>query len=163
MKIAALLLSAAALVAACASTPARAPDLFPSLQQAKVRATTSTGTHEFSVWIAADPRSQERGLMYVRDMPPDRGMFFLFGFPHVIAFWMKNTYLSLDIVFIDEDGKVLNIAADARPLSLDPITSDGAGLAVLEVLGGTAKKIGLKPGDHVSLTSLRTTGTTPPP
>jgi uncharacterized membrane protein (UPF0127 family) len=158
MKPAALLLAAIAVAAACASTPDGAPALFPQLEQGKVQATTATGTHEFTVWIAADPMSQRRGLMYVRDMPPDRGMFFLFEFPHVIAFWMKNTYLSLDIVFIAEDGTVLNIAADAKPLSLDPIWSDGDALTVLEVRGGTAKKIGLKPGDHVSLTSLRTTG-----
>lgn len=161
MKLAALLLSAAALVAACASTPARAPALFPALQQAKVRAVTSTGTHEFSVWIAADPKSRERGLMFVREMPADRGMLFVFEFPQDVAFWMKDTFLPLDLVFIAEDGTVLNIAANAKPFSLDPIESDGEALTVLEVLGGTAKKIGLKPGDRLELPSLRTTGKAP--
>lgn len=147
MKLAALLLAAAALAAA-----------FPSLQQAKVQATTATGTHEFAVWIAADAKSRERGLMFVRDMPPDRGMLFVFEFPQVVAFWMKDTYLSLDLVFLDEDGMVLNVAANAKPLSLDPIESEGDALAVLELRGGTAKKIGLKAGDRLTLPSLRTTG-----
>jgi uncharacterized membrane protein (UPF0127 family) len=158
MRHAALFLAAAALAAACAGTPA----LFPSLQQAKVQATTATGTHEFAVWIAADPKSRERGLMYVRDMPPDRGMLFVFEFPQPVAFWMKDTYLPLDLVFLAEDGTVLNVAANAKPLSLDPIESDGDALAVLEVLGGTAKKIGLKAGNRLQLPSLRTTGTPAP-
>jgi uncharacterized membrane protein (UPF0127 family) len=144
VKLAALLLAAAA--------------LFPQLPQGTVQVTTATGSHAFSVWIAADPKSRERGLMFVRDLPAERGMLFLFEFPQDVAFWMKNTVLSLDLVFIAEDGTVLNVAANAKPFSLDPIASDGEVLAVLEVLGGTAKKIGLKPGDRVSLPSLRTTG-----
>ena len=162
MKHAALLLAAAALAAACASTPGRTPALFPSLQQAEVQATTATGTHAFAVWIAGDAKSRERGLMFVRDMAPDRGMLFVFEFPQEVAFWMKDTYLSLDLVFLAADGTVLNIAANAKPLSLDPIESEGDALAVLEVLGGTAKKIGLKAGDRLSLPSLRTTGTLRP-
>lgn len=139
------------------------PDLFPSLQQAKVQAMTATGAHEFSVWIAADAKSRERGLMYVRELPPDRGMLFLFEAPQELAFWMKNTYLPLDLVFIAEDGTVLNVAENTKPFSLDPIESDGEALAVLEVRGGTAKQIGLKAGDRLKLPGLRTTGTAAPP
>lgn len=148
----------AALVAACASTPARTPALFPSLQQAQVQVTTASGVHEFDVWIAADDRSRERGLMYVRELPPGRGMLFLFEQPQPLAFWMKNTYLSLDLIFIDHAGRVLNVAANTRPHSLDPIPSDGEAIAVLEVLGGTARSIGLKSGDRLTLPTLRTTG-----
>lgn len=148
----------AALAAACAGTPARAPALFPSLEQARVTVTTATGEHEFGVWIAADDRSREQGLMFVRDLPPDRGMLFLFEQPQPVAFWMKDTYLSLDLIFIDPAGRVLNVAADARPQSLTPIRSRGDALAVLEVLAGTARKIGLKPGDRIGLPTLRTTG-----
>jgi uncharacterized membrane protein (UPF0127 family) len=162
MKLAALMLAAAALTVACAAAPGRTPALFPSLQQAKVQATTATGTHEFAVWIAADAKSRERGLMYVRDMPPDRGMLFVFEFPQVVAFWMKDTYIPLDLVFLAEDGTVLNVAANAKPLSLDPIESEGDALAVLELRGGTAKKIGLKAGDRLQLPSLRTTGASLP-
>ena len=96
--------------------------------------------------------------MYVRELPADRGMLFLFERPQPVAFWMKNTYLSLDLVFIDPAGRVLNVATDAEPHSLSPIRSRGEALAVLEVLAGTAIRIGLRPGDRVGLPTLRTTG-----
>ena len=154
MKLSTFILALLALVAACAS----APSLFPALEQAKVQARTARGTHDFSVWIAADDQSRERGLMYVRELPPDRGMLFVFEFPQQVAFWMKDTVLSLDLVFIDPAGKVLNIAANAKPFSLDPIESHGRAIAVLEVLAGTARQIGLEAGDTITLPSLRTTG-----
>jgi uncharacterized membrane protein (UPF0127 family) len=154
------LFAGVALVAACASTPA-APgrDLFPALPQAEIQAVTASGTHRFLVWIAADDRSRQRGLMFVRELPGDRGMLFLFEHPQEAAFWMKDTYLSLDLVFIEPAGSVVNIAPDARPFSLDPISSDGPVIAVLEVPAGTARRIGLAPGDRISLPTLRTTGT----
>jgi uncharacterized membrane protein (UPF0127 family) len=154
MRSSAFILAMLALVAACASTP----DLFPSLEQAKLQASTAHGTHDFSVWIAADDQSRERGLMFVRELPPDRGMLFLFEFPQEVAFWMKNTVLSLDLIFIDPAGKVLNVAANARPYSLDPIESHGRAIAVLEVVAGTARKLDLKAGDTITLPTLRTTG-----
>lgn len=141
-----------------ASPPDRAPALFPSLEQAAVSVETAAGAHEFQVWIAADARSRERGLMYVRELPPGSGMLFLFEFPQPLAFWMKNTYLSLDLVFIGRDGSIVNIAENAKPLSLDPIESAGDAVAVLEVVAGTARRLGLKPGDRVRLPGLRTTG-----
>jgi uncharacterized membrane protein (UPF0127 family) len=152
------LLALAALVTACAAKPAPAPNLFPALGQARVTVTTSTGKHEFDVWIAADDRSREQGLMHVRELPADRGMLFLFERPQPIAFWMKDTYLSLDLVFIDPAGRVVNVAADAEPLSLRPIRSRGEAVAVLELLAGTASRIGLQPGDEVGIATLRTTG-----
>jgi len=158
MRRLAPLFACAALVAACASTLARTPALFPSLQQARVQVTTASGVHEFGVWIAADDQSRERGLMHVRELPPGRGMLFLFEQPQRLAFWMKNTYLSLDLIFIDPAGRVLNVAANTRPHSLDPIPSLGDAIAVLEVLGGTARSIGLQPGDRLTLPTLRTTG-----
>jgi hypothetical protein len=158
MRHCAPLFAFVALVAACAGTLASAPALFPSLDQASVTVTTASGKHEFAVWIAADDRSREQGLMYIRELPPDRGMLFLFERPQPAAFWMKDTYLSLDLVFIDPAGRVLNVATDAKPLSLMPIRSSGEALAVLEVLAGTARKIGLEPGDQVELPTLRTTG-----
>ena len=156
------LFACVALIAACASTLARTPALFPSLEQAQVQVTTATGVHEFVVWIAADDRTRERGLMYVRELPPDRGMLFVFEQPQALAFWMKDTYLSLDLIFIDPAGRVLNIAANARPHSLDPIRSEGDAIAVLEVLAGTARTIGLERGDRLNLPTLRTTGTLVP-
>jgi uncharacterized membrane protein (UPF0127 family) len=90
-------------------------------------------------------------------MPADRGMLFIFQVPQPAAFWMKDTYLSLDLIFIDPRGRVLNIARDARPFSLTPIESDGPVIAVLELAAGTAERIGLEPGDRIELPSLRTT------
>jgi uncharacterized membrane protein (UPF0127 family) len=159
MRRLSLALAGAALVTACASTPARPQDPLPALAQAEVRAVTGTGTHHFKVWIAADDRSRARGLMFVRELPPDRGMLFLFEYPQEAAFWMKDTYLSLDLVFIDATGMVLNIAPDARPFSLEPILSDGPVIAVLELSAGTARRIGLAPGDRIHLPSLPTTWT----
>ena len=156
------LFAVAALVTACAGTLASAPALFPSLDQARVTVTTASGEHEFAVWIAADDRSREQGLMYIRELPPDRGMLFLFERPQRVAFWMKDTYLSLDLIFIDPAGRVLNVAADAKPLSLTPIQSRGDAIAVLEVIAGTARRIGLEPGDRINLPTLRTTGSSRP-
>lgn len=157
MRPLALLVACVALIAACASTPAPSPAPFPALQQAEIEAVTASGTHRFSVWIAADDKSREQGLMFVRELSPDRGMLFVFEYPQGVVFWMKDTYLSLDLIFIDPAGAVLNVAPNARPLSLDPIESRGPVIAVLEVLAGTARKIGLTPGNRLILPSLQTT------
>jgi len=157
MRRASLLLGGAALLVACASTPAPSADPFPSLPEAEVEVATESGTHVFRVWVAADDRSRTRGLMFVRELADDRGMLFLFRTPQPAAFWMKDTYIPLDLVFIDPTGRVQNIGHDARPLSLAPIESEGPVTAVLEVKAGTAARIGLAPGDRVSLPTLRTT------
>ncbi len=157
MRASAIVIGILAVAGAGASALDRTPALFPALRQATVRASTAKGEHDFRVWIAGDAKSRERGLMYVRDMPADHGMLFVFEFPQEVAFWMKNTYLPLDLVFIDADGEVLNVAADAKPFSLDPIESRGEALAVLEVLAGTARKVGLEAGSTVSLPALQTT------
>jgi uncharacterized protein len=164
MKALARLVAGLALAAglAPAAAFAGAAPSFPGLPQARIQVTTATGTHEFQVWIAADDESRERGLMHVRELPPDRGMLFMFEAPGRLGFWMKDTYLSLDLVFIGPDGRVLNIAANARPLSLDPILSRGEAIAVLEVVAGTARRIGLEPGDVIPLSTLRTTGAPAP-
>jgi uncharacterized membrane protein (UPF0127 family) len=144
---------------ACASAPAASPPPFPSLPHTDVEVATQSGTHVFKVWIAADDDSRTQGLMHVRELPSDYGMLFLFEQPRPLAFWMKDTWLSLDLVFIRPDGTVVNVAAHARPLSLRPIESDSPAIAVLEVLAGTAERIGLRPGDRVALPTLRTTST----
>jgi hypothetical protein len=156
-----LLLSAAALAVACASAAAESPPPFPGLPYSKVEVITSAGTHVFRVWIAADVESRTQGLMHVRELPSDHGMLFLFDQPRPLTFWMKDTWLSLDLVFINTDGIVVNVATAARPLSLKPIGSDGPALAVLEVLAGTAVRIGLRPGDRVMHPTLRTTSSFP--
>lgn len=122
---------------------------FADLPRAEIQVITAGGQHDFKVWIADTEQSRERGLMFVKSLPPGHGMLFLFERPHFAAFWMKNTYLSLDIVFIGPDGVVVNVARDTEPLSLRPIESDGPVAAVLELVAGTAAKIGLIAGDRV--------------
>jgi uncharacterized protein len=110
---------------------------------------TSTGRHAFEVEIAKDDASRERGLMDRRYMAADRGMLFEFDRDAPAAFWMKNTYIPLDMIFIARSGLVTHIVANAEPLSERVIPSGGPCAAVLELNGGTAASIGLKVGDKV--------------
>jgi uncharacterized protein len=104
----------------------------------------------FDVWVADTPARSEQGLMYVRDLPPDRGMVFPFTPPRVVSFWMKNTYIELDMLFIDAGGHVVKITEHAPPLRLDLLSSDVPVAAVLELRGGEAGLLGLRVGDQVS-------------
>ncbi len=110
---------------------------------------TQTGDHAFSVEVAATPATREHGLMNRRFMPMDRGMLFEFERDGPIAFWMKNTYIPLDMVFIARNGVVTRIVDRAEPFSETPIPSGGPCAAVLELNGGVAAEIGLKTGDMV--------------
>jgi uncharacterized membrane protein (UPF0127 family) len=110
---------------------------------------TATGTHDFHVEIANNEASRAVGLMNRRFMPPDRGMLFEFDREAPEAFWMKNTYIPLDMIFISRTGVVTNVVANAEPLSERPIPSGAPCLAVLELNGGAAAAIGLKIGDTV--------------
>ncbi len=110
---------------------------------------TASGAHPFQVEIAADEATRESGLMNRRYMPADRGMLFEFEQEAPVAFWMKNTYIPLDMIFIGRNGVVTHIVANAEPLSETVIPSGGPCTAVLEVNGGVAAKIGLKVGDKV--------------
>ena len=109
---------------------------------------TASGDHTFKVEVMRSGPEMEKGLMFRRTMAADRGMLFDFKTPKPVMMWMKNTYLPLDMVFIDATGTVINIA-NAVPLSEEIIPSGGPTLGVLEVNAGTATKIGLKAGDHV--------------
>jgi uncharacterized protein len=111
---------------------------------------TASGTHEFQVEIADDDATRERGLMNRRYMAPDRGMLFEFDREAPVSFWMKNTYIPLDMIFISPSGVVTNIVANAEPLSERIIPSGPPCAAVLELNGGAAAAIGLKVGDKVS-------------
>jgi uncharacterized membrane protein (UPF0127 family) len=110
---------------------------------------TATGSHPFKVETMRTDAELERGLMFRRKMAADRGMLCDFGSPRVVTMWMKNTYLPLDMVFIAGDGHVVSVKENAEPLSETTISSGDAALGVLEVNAGTAKRIGLKPGDSV--------------
>jgi uncharacterized protein len=115
----------------------------------KLEILTSTGVHAFSVELASNDAEREKGLMYRRFMPPDRGMLFDFKHEEPVMFWMKNTYIPLDMIFISRNGTVTSIAANAEPLSENLIPSGGPCYGVLEVNGGVAARISLKPGDKI--------------
>jgi uncharacterized membrane protein (UPF0127 family) len=100
--------------------------------------------------MALTPEEQAKGLMFRKSVPEGQGMLFDFKQERELTFWMKNTYVSLDIIFIRADGSILRIAANATPLSEKMIPSGGPARAVLEVVAGTARKLGIAPGDHVS-------------
>ena len=104
----------------------------------------------FEVWIADTPPRQEQGLMFVRDLPASQGMLFPQDSPQVAHFWMKNTYIPLDMIFVGQDGRIAKIIAEARPFSLDVLSSDVPVIAVLEIRGGQARQLGLGVGDRVS-------------
>lgn len=104
----------------------------------------------FRVEVAASPEAQARGLMFRTELGDFEGMIFPSGTPQPRSFWMKNTPLSLDIIFIGPDGRILNIAADTVPYSLESVSSDGPASGVLELRAGRAKALGIVPGDKVS-------------
>jgi uncharacterized membrane protein (UPF0127 family) len=130
-------------IAASLAAPARA-DVFEPLQ-----IVTTAGVHDYQVEIANDEASRERGLMNRRFMAADRGMLFEFDRDAPQAFWMKNTYIPLDMVFISRAGIVTNVVANAEPLSERVIPSGPPCAAVLELNGGAAAAIGLKVGDKI--------------
>lgn len=103
----------------------------------------------FRVELADTPEAQARGLMYRTELGDDEGMLFPSDAPQPRSFWMKNTPLSLDIIYIGPDGRITNIAADTVPYSLDPVSSVGPASAVLELRAGRAAALGVVPGDKV--------------
>lgn len=118
---------------------------------------TDTGEHAYTVEIAETPQEKARGLMFRRSMPKDRGMIFLHDPPRRATMWMRNTYISLDMIFISERGTVIRIEANTEPFSTDVIDSGDIASAVLELNAGEAARIGLKPGDRVVFPGLGST------
>lgn len=111
--------------------------------------TTAHGPRHFRVEVARTPAEQERGLMFRKTLPPKGGMLFPLGPPREATFWMKNTVLSLDLIFIRADGTIARIAEHAVPYSTDIIDSGEPVTAVLEIAGGGAAKAGITAGDRV--------------
>jgi len=104
---------------------------------------------KFRIWTADRPNRQEQGLMFVRDMDDHAGMLFIFQGSQQITMWMKNTYLSLDMLFLDEQGRIDFIAPRTKPLSLDLIEAPRPVTAVLELKGGITERLGIHIGDKV--------------
>lgn len=111
---------------------------------------TKTGVHAFSVEIADTEPEREKGLMFRKELPEGHGMLFDFQREQEVGFWMQNTYISLDMIFIRGDGRILRIAENTEPLSTRIVPSQGPVRAVLEVIAGTARKYGIAPGDRVA-------------
>ena len=111
---------------------------------------SKTGVHVFAVELAVTDEERARGLMERRSLPEGHGMLFKFEPDQIITMWMHNTYIPLDMIFIRSDGRILRIAENTKPLSDATISSGGPARGVLEVIAGTARKLGLAPGDRVA-------------
>lgn len=144
--------AAALLLAACAPGPAGARDAAAGEAAATVplNIVTKGGKIAFQVEVARTPEEQARGLMYRTSLAEDRGMIFPMTPPRFASFWMKNTYIPLDLIFIRTDGSIARIAANAVPEDLSPISSGEPVAAVLEIAGGGAARHGIVEGDRVS-------------
>ena len=111
---------------------------------------TARGPVRLNVQVAADDATRQKGLMFVRSMPEDEGMIFDFHTPQRTAFWMHNTYIPLDLIFVDGQGRIANIAHKAATCSDAPIPGQGLIRAVIEVNAGVAERLGIQPGDQVT-------------
>lgn len=147
-------LLALVVVLTCRAEP-RQGALIPldSFPQSTLEIRSGTQKHTFAIWLAETPAQQEQGLMFVRDLPENRGMLFVAAQPRVFNMWMKNTYIPLDMVFIGKDGRIAKIAERTVPHSLATISSDVPVAAILEIKGGEAARRALHPGDAVNWTA----------
>lgn len=121
----------------------------PAFPTSPLTVETAHGRFQFMVEIAETPSTWRQGLQNRRQLAADAGMLFDYHQPRIVSMWMKDTLISLDMIFIDERGIVTNVAENTEPQSLATISSDGPVLAVLEVNAGTAARIGLRRGDRV--------------
>ena len=150
-----LFIAIAMAVAACSPTvaPADGPagQAQTGLRQVPLTITSASGVHRFTIDVAATPEQQETGLMFVKHLAADRGMIFPYDPPQPVAFWMHNTLIPLDMVFIRADGTIARIAT-AKALDDTPVPSGEPIAAVLEIAGGRAAQLGIVPGDKVEWT-----------
>jgi uncharacterized membrane protein (UPF0127 family) len=110
---------------------------------------TKSGVQVFAVEMATTEEEKTTGLMYRKELADGKGMLFDFSPEQEVSMWMKNTFISLDMIFIRADGRILRIAENTEPQSTKIIPSRGLAKGVLEVIAGTAKKYGIAPGDRV--------------
>jgi len=122
------------------------------LRLASLSIRSGDATHKFTVEVARTAAEQARGLMFRTELAPDKGMIFPFEEDRVASFWMKNTVIGLDIIFVRRDGTIESIAANTVPYSLESVRSGEAVGAVLELAGGRAAELSIKPGDMVEWT-----------
>ncbi|MSP87220.1 MAG: DUF192 domain-containing protein [Alphaproteobacteria bacterium] len=142
-------LAAAALLLALAVAASAVAQQSPAFPKSALTIETASGTHRFNIELAQTPEQMSFGLMFRKQMAPDAGMLFVYESPRMAAMWMKNTYIPLDMVFIGADGRIVNIAERTVPHSEATVASNGPVRATLELNGGTASRLGIKPGDRV--------------
>ena len=131
----------------CAAYAAAAASV--SFEESPLTVDAANGQFEFLVEMAVSPAQRSQGLMFRESLAEDRGMLFDFGKPQRATMWMRNTYVPLDMLFIDMHGQITQIAANTEPLSDAMIASREPVRAVLELRGGVSAKLGIKPGDRV--------------
>lgn len=147
------LLPLLAAVVACQPTASQGVALERSaagLEQVPLTIESRGKRYNFVVEVARTPDEQAMGLMNRQSLAPDRGMIFPYDPPRPAAFWMKNTLIPLDMIFVRPDGTIGSIAANTVPLSLEPVPSGEPVAAVLEIPGGRSAELGLRAGDRVS-------------
>lgn len=130
-------------IAAAWQTPAGAAEFQP------LEIVTKSGVKMFSVEIAKTEKERETGLMYRKELADGRGMLFDFAPEQMVSMWMKNTFISLDMIFVGSDGRVIRIAENTEPQSERIISSGAPAKGVIEVIAGTARKYGIAAGDRV--------------
>jgi uncharacterized protein len=143
-----LRVAAGLLIGACAILTQVAPA--QAAAQDTLEIVSALGVHAFAVEVVADDAERERGLMFRKELPEGQGMLFDFQHDQPVAFWMHNTYISLDMFFIRGDGRIMRIEESAKPESDRLIPSGAPVRAVLEVIAGTASRLGIKAGDRVA-------------
>jgi hypothetical protein len=112
-------------------------------------ATPDARLHKFDIWIAQDDARRARGLMFVRNLGEHQGMLFIYEQEHPVSMWMKNTYISLDMLFVGADGRIERVVENTEPESLKTIESKNPVLAVIELKAGTAARLKIQPGARV--------------
>jgi uncharacterized membrane protein (UPF0127 family) len=127
----------------------------PAAEQGTLEIATKSGVRVFSVELAVSDAEREKGLMFRKEVPEGYGMLFDFKKDQQVTMWMKNTYVSLDMIFIRNDGRIARIAENTEPESERIIPSGAPVRAVLEVVGGTARKLGIAAGDKVASSALK--------
>ena len=148
------------LLLACLSASAQTPSYGPADLDAAferdslVIHASKNACYRFDIWLALARPQQMRGLMFVRELPPFSGMLFVYSQPGGRSMWMKNTLISLDILFIRGDGRLSSIVKNAEPLSLRSLSSEEPVTYVLELGAGVTDKLGITPGDRIDWSGM---------
>jgi len=142
-----LVLSLLAVLLTGLAAPSRAAEVTWPVETLTIE--TKSGTHAFQVEVAREEAQRARGLMFRTELKPDRGMLFDFHQVQWVAMWMKNTFVSLDMFFISENGRIAHVARRTTPLSTQSIGSEAPVRAVLELAAGSADRLRIVVGDRV--------------